>query len=141
MEDIELKAEELLKGYDPSEEPLMEFERIPDGTYTGVIEKIEWRKSEQKGTPFVMLTILIDSGEYENRKEFISYFFTKKTAKWSARRLMHLAYTAGSELQAAHFASMDTIVEALNETIFGKLVEFTKVTKNDFPNFDLKIRG
>lgn len=141
MENIEFDLEKELLQYNPAEEPKNEFEKLPDGDYRGVIDEVVSGITPKKGTPYILIKVDLFDDNYTGRKEFIYFFMSQKMAPFNAKRLMHLAYSAGNILEAGHFKDLQTATEALSKCLNGKEVSFIKKTKNDFANYDLTVKG
>ena len=110
---------------------------LKDGEYTGIIEKLEFRRNE-KGTQWFSFTVnLIE----ENKKYFANLFMTEKTAKWNLTKFRDIIKSlTGESLTAEDFVNEVALAQRLDAEIVGKEVTLVLETKkNGFQNFKFEI--
>lgn len=127
-------ATKTMENFNPATDTVDDFEKLPDGDYTCILEDVTSRKSEEKGTEWISLKFSIINGDYENRLIFVNYFFTEKTAQWSVKRISKLAYDFGYDIPLESFTDLETLAETLNG-MAGNQAIVTQTTKNDFANY------
>lgn len=106
---------------------------LKDGTYDGVIEKLEFRKNE-KGTQWFSFTVNLIA---ENKKYFANLFLTDKTVKWNLQKFRDIIKSLTAEtLVAEDFLNEVALAQRLNDEVVGKEVTLVLETnKNGFQNF------
>lgn len=106
---------------------------IADGEYTGIIEKLEYRTS-QNGNPYFSFTVnLIE----ENKKYFGNLWLTDKSIKFSLGKFKSIIENlTGEQLTYQDFTDEKVLVEKLNEKIVGtEVVLKLKTSNKGFQNF------
>ena len=106
---------------------------VADGEYVGIIEKLEYRTS-QNGNPYFSFTVnLIE----ENKKYFGNLWLTDKSIKFSLGKFKSIVENLTDEqLTAEDFINEQELVEKLNEKIAGTEVLLKlKTSDKGFQNF------
>lgn len=106
---------------------------IADGEYVGIVEKLEYRTS-QNGNPYFSFTVnLIE----ENKKYFGNLWLTDKSIKFSLSKFKSIVENlTGEQLTYQDFTDEKALVEKLNEKIVGTEVLLKLKTSNKgFQNF------
>lgn len=106
---------------------------VKDGEYVGIVEKLEYRTS-QNGNPYFSFTVnLIE----ENKKYFGNLWLTDKSIKFSLSKLKSIVENlTGTQLTAEDFIDEKALVEKLNEKIVGtEVVLKLKTSDKGFQNF------
>ncbi len=109
---------------------------LKDGEYTGIIEKLEFRKNE-KGTQWFSFTVnLIE----ENKKYFANLFLTDRTIRFNLQKFKTLVETLTNEtLTAEDFINETELANKLSEKLAGTEVTLVLETnKNGFQNFTME---
>jgi hypothetical protein len=127
-------ANKVMEGFDPKTDTVDNFEKIPDGEYSCLLEDVTARKSE-KGTEWIGFKFSIMTGDYENRLIFVNKFFTEKTVERSIKEITKLAYDFGYELPADAFTTLETLAGYLNQMAGNQATVKQTTSKNDFTNF------
>lgn len=106
---------------------------LKDGTYDGIIEKLEF-KTNAKGTQWFSFTVNLIA---ENKKYFASLFMTEKTAKWNLTKFRDIIKSlTGEALTAEDFMNEVALAQRLNDHVVGKEITLVLETnKNGFQNF------
>lgn len=107
---------------------------IADGEYVGIVEKLEYRVSTQKSTPYFSFTVnLIE----ENKKYFGNLWLTDKSIKFSLGKFKSIVENlTGEQLTYQDFTDEKALVEKLNEKIVGtEVVLKLKTSDKGFQNF------
>lgn len=134
MDDLLNIASKVMEGFDPATDKVDDFEKLPDGEYSCLLEDVTARKSE-KGTNWISFKFSIMSGDYENRLLFVNFFFTEKTVERSIKGITKLAYDFGYDLPADAFTSYETLAETLNSMAGNQATVKQTTSKNDFTNY------
>ena len=106
---------------------------LKDGEYTGIIEKLEFRRNE-KGTQWFSFTVnLIE----KNKKYFANLFLTDRTIRFNLQKFKTLVETLTNEtLTAEDFINETELANKLSEKLAGTEVTLVlKTNKNGFQNF------
>lgn len=106
---------------------------VKDGEYVGIIEKLEYRTS-QNGNPYFSFTVnLIE----ENKKYFGNLWLTDKSVKFSVSKFKSIIENlTGEQLTYQDFTDEKALVEKLNEKIVGTEVLLKlKTSDKGFQNF------
>lgn len=106
---------------------------IVDGEYVGIVEKLEYRTS-QNGNPYFSFTVnLIE----ENKKYFGNLWLTDKSVKFSVSKFKSIIENlTGTPLTAEDFIDEKALIEKLNEKIVGTEVLLKlKTSDKGFQNF------
>lgn len=106
---------------------------IADGEYVGIVEKLEYRTS-QNGNPYFSFTVnLIE----ENKKYFGNLWLTDKSIKFSLSKFKSIVENlTGEQLTYQDFTDEKALVEKLNEKIVGtEVVLKLKTSDKGFQNF------
>lgn len=106
---------------------------VADGEYVGIVEKLEYRTS-QNGNPYFSFTVnLIE----ENKKYFGNLWLTDKSVKYSLSKFKSIIENlTGEQLTYQDFTDEKALVEKLNEKIVGTEVLLKlKTTNKGFQNF------
>lgn len=107
---------------------------IADGEYVGIVEKLEYRVSTQKSTPYFSFTVnLIE----ENKKYFANLWLSDKSVKFSVSKFKSIIENlTGETLTAEDFMNEKVLVEKLNEKIVGtEVVLKLKTSDKGYQNF------
>lgn len=134
MEDLLNIASKVMENFNPAVDKVDDFEKLPDGEYSCLLEDVTARKSE-KGTQWISFKFSIMSGEYENRLIFVNFFFTEKTIERSIKGITKLAFDFGYELPAEAFTTLETLAETLSSMAGNQATVKQTTSKNDFTNF------
>lgn len=106
---------------------------IADGEYVGIVEKLEYRTS-QNGNPYFSFTVnLIE----QNKKYFGNLWLTDKSIKFSLGKFKSIIENlTGEQLTYQDFTDEKVLVEKLNEKIVGiEVVLKLKTSNKGFQNF------
>lgn len=106
---------------------------VADGEYVGIVEKLEYRTS-QNGNPYFSFTVnLIE----QNKKYFGNLWLTDKTIKFSLGKFKSIIENlTGEQLTYQDFTDEKALVEKLNEKIVGiEVVLKLKTSNKGFQNF------
>lgn len=106
---------------------------VKDGEYVGIVEKLEYRMS-QNGNPYFSFTVnLIE----ENKKYFGNLWLTDKSIKFSLSKFKSIVENlTGEQLTYQDFTDEKALVEKLNEKIVGtEVVLKLKTSNKGFQNF------
>ena len=133
MDDLLNIATKTMEGFNPATDSVDNFEKLPDGEYTCLLEDVTARKND-KGTNWISFKFAIISGDYENRLMFVNYFFTEKSMERSVKAITKLAYEFGYELPLEAFTSYESLAETL-KSMAGNQAMVKQTTKNDFSNY------
>ena len=135
MDDLLSIASKTMENFDPAVDKVDDFENLPDGEYSCLLEDVTARKSEEKGTNWISLKFSVMSGDYENRLIFVNYFFTEKTIERSIKAITKLAYEFGYGLPTEAFTSYDSLAETLNAMTGNQATVKQTTSKNGFANY------
>lgn len=127
-------ANKVMEGFDPATDTVDDFEKLPDGEYTCLLEDVTARKND-KGTNWIAFKFSVMSGDYENRLIFVNYFFTDKTTERSIKAITKLAYEFGYELPIDAFATFESLAETLSAMAGNQATVKQTTSKNDFTNY------
>lgn len=136
MDDLLNVATKTMEGFDPSKDSVDNFEKLPDGKYSCLLEDVTARKSE-KGTNWISFKFSVLDGDYANRLIFVNYYFTEKTTERSIKMLSKVAYEFGYSLPVEAFTSYDSLAETLNQMAGNQAIVEQKTSKNDFTNYSV----
>lgn len=106
---------------------------VKDGEYVGIIEKLEYRTS-QNGNPYFSFTVnLIE----KNKKYFGNLWLSEKSVKFSVSKFKSIIENlTGEQLTYEDFIDEKALVEKLNEKIVGtEVVLKLKTSDKGFQNF------
>lgn len=106
---------------------------VADGEYVGIVEKLEYRTS-QNGNPYFSFTVnLIE----ENKKYFGNLWLTDKSVKYSLSKFKSIIENlTGEQLTYQDFTDEKALVEKLNEKIVGtEVVLKLKTSNKGYQNF------
>lgn len=131
-------ATEVMEKFDPAVDKVDDFEKLPDGEYTCLLEDVT-SKSNEKGTNWISFKFSVIEGEYENRLIFVNYFFTEKMAERSIKGINKLAYDFGYGLPLEAFTTLETLAETLNTISGNQAVVKQTTSKNDFTNYKVTL--
>lgn len=127
-------ATKTMEGFNPATDSVDNFENLPDGDYDCLLEKVTYRKNE-KGTNWISFEFSVMSGDCENRRIFVNYYFTEKIIDKSIKSISKLAYEFGYELPIDAFSSYETLAETLNAMAGNQATVHQKTSKNDYVNY------
>lgn len=136
MDDLLSIATKTMEGFDPATDSVDNFENLPDGEYSCLLEDVTARKSE-KGTNWISFKFSIMEGDYTNRLIFVNKFFTEKTIERSIKEITKLAYEFGYQLPLEAFTNLDTLAETLNGLAGNQAIVKQTTSKNDFVNYKI----
>ena len=134
MDDLLNIAQKTMENFNPATDSVDNFEKLPDGEYSCLLEDVTARKND-KGTNWISFKFSIMSGNYENRLIFVNYFFTEKTVERSIKAITKLTYEFGYELPTEAFATYETLSEFLNQMAGNQAIIKQTTSKNDFTNY------
>ena len=134
MDDLLSIASKTMEGFNPATDSVDNFENLPDGEYSCLLEDVTYRKNE-KGTNWIALKFSIMSGEFENRLIFVNKFFTEKTIERSIKEITKLAFDFGYSLPTDAFTSLETLAQTLNTMAGNQATVKQTTSKNDFTNY------
>lgn len=134
MDDLLSIASKTMENFDPAVDTVDDFEKLPDGEYSCLLEDVTARKSE-KGTNWISFKFSVMSGDYENRLLFVNYYFTEKTIERSIKGITKLAYEFGYEISTDAFTSYESLAETLNAMAGNQATVKQTTSKNDFTNY------
>ncbi len=106
---------------------------VKDGEYVGIVEKLEYRTS-QNGNPYFSFTVnLIE----QNKKYFGNLWLSEKSVKFSVAKFKSIIENlTGTPLTVEDFIDEKALVEKLNEKIVGtEVVLKLKTSDKGFQNF------
>lgn len=106
---------------------------VKDGEYVGIVEKLEYRTS-QNGNPYFSFTVnLIE----QNKKYFGNLWLSEKSVKFSVAKFKSIIENlTGTPLTVEDFIDEKALVEKLNEKIAGTEVLLKlKTSDKGFQNF------
>ncbi len=135
MDDLLSIASKTMENFDPAVDKVDDFENLPDGEYSCLLEDVTARKSEEKGTNWISFKFSVMSGDYENRLLFVNYFFTEKTIERSIKGITKLAYEFGYSLPTEAFTSYESLAETLNTMAGNQATVKQTTSKNGFANY------
>lgn len=128
-------ASKTMEKFNPATDSVDDFEKLPDGEYNCLLEDVQARVSQEKGTEWISFKFSVMNGDYENRIIFVNYFFTEKTVERSIKALNKLAYDFGYELPNTAFENLETLAETLNGMAGNQATIKQTTSKNDFTNY------
>lgn len=135
MDNLLSIASKTMENFNPATDSVDNFENLPDGEYSCLLEDVTARKSEEKGTNWISFKFSVMSGDYENRLIFVNYFFTEKTMERSVKGITKLAYEFGYELPLDAFTSYEALAETLNGIAGMQATVKQTTSKNGFANY------
>tara|TARA_R110001583_G_scaffold21394_4_gene81241 strand:- start:331 stop:801 length:471 start_codon:yes stop_codon:yes gene_type:complete len=106
-----------------AKEEKKDFEEVPDGSYSCVVERAEFRKSKS-GNPYLSMALVVDSGPHEGRWMF------KRNMLRTEENLSYLK----KDLAVCGVAVPDKLSDLKLESLLDLSVKATKKTKDDFEN-------
>lgn len=134
MEDLLNIANKVMENFNPAVDKVDDFENLPDGEYSCLLEDVTARVSE-KGTNWISFKFSVMTGEYENRLIFVNKFFTEKTIERSIKEITKLAFDFGYELPAEAFTTLESLAETLNSMAGNQATVKQTTSKNGFANY------
>lgn len=134
MDDLLNIATKTMEGFNPATDMVDDFEKLPDGDYSCLLEDVTARKND-KGTNWICFKFSVMGGDYENRLIFVNFFFTEKTIERSIKGISKLAYDFGYELPIDAFSSLDNLAETLNQMAGNQATVHQTTSKNEFTNY------
>lgn len=135
MEDLLSIASKTMENFNPAVDKVDDFENLPDGEYSCLLEDVTARKSEEKGTEWMSFKFSVMSGDYENRLIFVNYFFTEKTVERSIKGITKLAYEFGYEIPVESWTNLETLAETLNAMAGNQATVKQTTSKNGYANY------
>lgn len=135
MDDLLNIAQKTMENFDPAVDKVDDFENLPDGEYSCLLEDVTARKSEEKGTEWMSFKFSVMSGDYENRLIFVNYFFTEKTIERSIKGITKLAYEFGYEIPVESWTNLETLAETLNAMAGNQATVKQTTSKNGYANY------
>lgn len=135
MDDLLNIAQKTMENFNPAVDKVDDFENLPDGEYSCLLEDVTARKSEEKGTEWMSFKFSVMSGEYENRLIFVNYFFTEKTVERSIKGITKLAYEFGYEIPVESWTNLETLAETLNAMAGNQATVKQSTSKNGYTNY------
>lgn len=134
MDDLLSIASKTMEGFNPATDSVDNFENLPDGEYSCLLEDVTARKSD-KGTNWISFKFSVMEGDYENRLIFVNFYFTEKTIERSIKGIIKLAFDFGYELPRDAFSNYNTLAETLNSMAGNQATVKQTTSKNDFANY------
>lgn len=128
-------ATKTMENFDPAVDKVDDFENLPDGEYSCLLEDVTARKSEEKGTNWISFKFSVMDGDYENRLIFVNFFFTEKTIERSIKGITKLAYDFGYSLPADAFTTLETLAETLSGIAGNQATVKQTTSKNGYANY------
>lgn len=136
-------ANKTMENFDPAVDKVDDFENLPDGEYSCLLEDVTARKSEETGSNWISFKFSVMSGEHENRLIFVNYFFTEKTVERSIKGITKLAYEFGYELPLVEILSqanetteqLKALAETLNSMAGNQATVKQTTSKNGYANY------
>lgn len=106
---------------------------VADGEYVGIVEKLEYRTSQNSNPYFSFTVNLIE----QNKKYFGNLWLTDKSVKFSVAKFKSIIENlTGEQLTYEDFIDEKALVEKLNEKIVGtEVVLKLKTSNKGFQNF------
>lgn len=135
MDDLLNIAQKTMENFNPAVDKVDDFENLPDGEYSCLLEDVTARKSEEKGTEWMSFKFSVMSGDYENRLIFVNYFFTEKTVERSIKGITKLAYEFGYEIPVESWTDLETLAETLNAMAGNQATVKQTTSKNGYANY------
>lgn len=135
MDDLLNIAQKTMENFNPAVDKVDDFENLPDGEYSCLLEDVTARKSEEKGTEWMSFKFSVMSGDYENRLIFVNYFFTEKTVERSIKGITKLAYEFGYEIPVESWTNLETLAETLNAMAGNQATVKQTTSKNGYANY------
>lgn len=135
MDDLLSIASKTMENFNPAVDKVDDFENLPDGEYSCLLEDVTARKSEEKGTEWMSFKFSVMSGDYENRLIFVNYFFTEKTVERSIKGITKLAYEFGYEIPVESWTNLETLAETLNAMAGNQATVKQTTSKNGYANY------
>ena len=135
MDDLLNIAQKTMENFNPAVDKVDDFENLPDGEYSCLLEDVTARKSEEKGTEWMSFKFSVMSGDYENRLIFVNYFFTEKTVERSIKGITKLAYEFGYEIPVESWTDLETLAETLNAMAGNQATVKQTTSKNGYTNY------
>lgn len=119
------------EGFDREKDAVTDYEEIPDGVYSAVVEKFEHKTSENTGNSWFCFWLQITSGNYQGKKYFANLWLTEKAAKTSLKKLSKYAFFMGIDIQPQDLADIKSLVNKMNDEEAGAVgVECTLTLKS-----------
>lgn len=136
MDDILAIASTLVENENYKKDDYLDVK--PDGEYTTILEKVEVKMSEEKGTEWFSFIFNIVEGEYANQKLFVNLFLTEKTTKGTLSKIMNLISSLGYEIDLTMFESKDAIEKGLQNVIGTEILVNKKTSANGYVNYSMR---
>jgi hypothetical protein len=134
MDDLLKIAGGIMDKFDPATDSASDFESLPDGDYTGLIEEVNNSRNE-KGTTWISMKVEVTDGDSKGRVIFVNYYFTEKMAERAIKEILIVVNQLGFEnLPLDAFKSMDSLAEALQALVGSDVSVNQKTSKNGFTN-------
>ena len=128
-------ANKVMEGFDPANDKVDNFEKLPDGEYTCLLEKATAKKND-KGTQWISLDFSIMDRE-DNRHLFVPYFFTDKSMERSIKGISKLAFDFGYTLPADAFTDLETLAGYVDQMAGNQAIVKQTTSKNDYTNYKI----
>lgn len=135
MDNLMEIAQQTMEKFNPETDSVDDFEKLPDGEYTCLLEDVQARESETTGNQWISFKFSVMNGDYENRLIFVNYFFTEKTVVRSIKAINKVAYMFGYQLPVEAFQDLDNLAETLNVMAGNQAVVKQTTSKNDYTNY------
>lgn len=143
MNDLLSIASKTMENFDPAVDKVDDFENLPDGEYSCLLEDVTAKKSEETGNEWISIKFSVISGDYENRLLFVSYFFTEKTVERSIKGISKLAYDFGYEIPLVEIFSqvngtteqLKALAETLNAMAGNQATVKQTTSKSGYANY------
>ncbi len=122
---MEAAAKILADGFDRKKGAVSDYEDLPEGTYEALLEKVEWRVSDN-GFEWLSLQFEILSEGFEGRKFFGMINYTNESfLNQNIKLTYRVGAAVGVEIQPEDFAEPETLlVEAFQDGV-GQEVDLT----------------
>ena len=110
------QAAELEHLFESTEAAQDRSDPIPRGRYELALEGADFGKSQQKGTPCIVLVLMVTSGDHEGRKIWHQLWLTENAMAWTKRDLAkfginHLSDMNNGSLPRGAVVKADVVVK------------------------------
>lgn len=130
-------AGKVMEGFNPATDSADDFEKLPDGEYTCLLEDVVKKVGKESGNAYLNLKFSVMEGDKEGRLIFVSYFFTDKTIERTVKTILKLAHDFGYELTVEAFTDLETLAESLQSLCGNQAIVKQTTSKNDFTNYKI----
>lgn len=124
-------------GIEKVEEFTNNFENLPDGAYTGEIEKFETKNSKSSGKPMAVITVAVEDGKKEFKYLMLAGSDLKSTQTAVARAVTQLKKLGIDGVELEDFLTGAEKLVGTRVTMTIKTT--TSKAGNEFRNVDLEL--